>query len=191
MLDAMDRKLLVLLQRDASLSVAEIGERVGLSATPCWRRIKRLEEDGYIEKRVVLVNRNMVGLPVTAFVNIRTNHYDRDWLKAFKTATANLPEIVEVYDMSGDVDYLMKIVVADIESLNRVCETLLLAVNIAHISSAFVLEQIKHTTEVPVDKVDFADASRKARQLSAQARKTKAGRLTTGNLGIRQSRPNA
>ncbi|HTT83049.1 MAG TPA: Lrp/AsnC family transcriptional regulator [Rhizomicrobium sp.] len=187
MLDVMDRKLLALLQRDANLSVAEIGDRIGLSATPCWRRLKRLEEEGYIERRVALVNRDKVGLPVTAFVSIRTNQHDDEWLDAFMNAAAKLPEIVEIYDVSGETDYLMKVVVADIESLNRVCKTLVRAVKVADISSAFVLDQLKYTTELPLEKTNLPDTSWKSRRSNGHAGKTNGTAITAKGAGLRRN----
>jgi len=150
MLDALDRKLLVLLQRDATLTIAELGERVGLSATPCWKRVKRLEDEGYIERRVALVNRAKAGLPVTVFVSIRTNQHDEAWLAEFAKATSGLPEIVELYRMSGDVDYLMKVIVADIDGYDRFYKQLIKAVKLNDVSSTFAMEQIKYSTEVPL-----------------------------------------
>ena len=157
MLDAYDRKILTLLQREASLSVAQIAEQINLSTTPCWRRLKRLEEEGFIEKRVALVNAKKVGLPVTAFVSISTNQHDDEWLKAFINATQNMPEIVEVYDVSGDVDYIMKVIAADIESLSTICRKLQRAVKVADISSSFVLERLKYSTELPIENVELPE----------------------------------
>lgn len=190
MLDSYDRKLLALLQRDASLSVAQLAEQIHLSTTPCWRRLKRLEEEGFIEKRVALVNARKVGLPVTAFVSIRTNQHDDDWLKAFRKATANIPEIVEVYDVSGEVDYLMKVVATDIEFLSRISRQLLRAVKVADISSTFVLEQIKHTTELPLERVE-PPPGKPAREHRSQAspRKTHRREGYAGNRPGHQNKP--
>ncbi len=151
MLDVLDRKLLALLQRNASLSIAELGERIGLSSTPCWKRLRRLEDEGYIERRVALVNRAKVGLPVTVFVSIRTNEHNDAWLAEFAKASTAFPEIVEVYRMSGDVDYLMKVIVPDIEGYDRFYKKLIRAVKLTDVSSAFAMEQIKYTTEVPLE----------------------------------------
>lgn len=150
MLNALDRKLLALVQKDATLTVAELGEAVGLSTTPCWKRLKRLEEEGFIERRVALLNRTKVGLPVTVFVAIRTNQHDEAWLADFARATSALPEIVELYRMSGDVDYLMKVVVADIEGYDRFYKKLIRAVKLTDVSSTFAMEQIKYSTEIPL-----------------------------------------
>ncbi len=115
MLDRTDRKLLEHLQRDATLSVAELAERVGLSTTPCWKRVRRLEDEGFIRRRVALLDRARLGLKVTVFVSIRTNEHDAAWLENFARVAATFPEIVELYRMSGEVDYLMKVAVADVE----------------------------------------------------------------------------
>jgi Lrp/AsnC family transcriptional regulator len=114
-MDAIDRKILHELQRDASLSVAEIGNRVGLSSTPCWKRIQKLESDGVIEKRVALVNQDKVGLGVTVFVSIETGDHSESWLKAFAEHVGAMPEVMEFYRMAGDVDY-MRIFTATIAS---------------------------------------------------------------------------
>jgi Lrp/AsnC family transcriptional regulator len=150
MLDKTDRKILELLQGDATLSVAALAERVGLSTTPCWKRVKRLEEEGYIVKRVALIDRAKVGLKVTIFVSIKTNEHDPAWLENFARVAASFPEIVELYRMSGDVDYLMKVVVADVEGYDRFYKRLIKAVRLTDVSSAFAMEQIKYSTELPL-----------------------------------------
>jgi Lrp/AsnC family transcriptional regulator len=150
MLDKTDRKILELLQSDATLSVATLAERVGLSTTPCWKRVKRLEEEGYIVKRVALIDRAKVGLKVTIFVSVKTNEHDAEWLENFAHVAASFPEIVELYRMSGDVDYLMKVVVADVEGYDRFYKRLIKAVRLTDVSSAFAMEQIKYSTELPL-----------------------------------------
>lgn len=149
-LDRLDRKLLALLQQDATLTVAELGERIGLSSTPCWKRLKRLEDEGFIERRVALVNRAKAGLPVTVFVSIKTSSHDESWLVEFAGAVSKLPEVVEIYRMSGEVDYLLKVVTTDIEGYDRFYKRLIQAVKLTDVSSAFAMEQIKYTTEVPL-----------------------------------------
>jgi len=149
-LDGIDRRILALLQQDSTLSVADLGERIGLSATPCWKRLKRLEDEGYIERRVALVNRAKVGLPVTVFVSIRTNSHDEAWLREFAHAVSKFPEVIEIYRMSGDVDYLMKVVTSDIEGYDRFYKRLIRSVKLNDVSSAFAMEQIKCTTEMPL-----------------------------------------
>ena len=113
-MDATDRKILSVLQSDASLSVAEIGHRVGLSSTPCWKRIQKLEADGVIEKRVAVVNQDKVGLGVTVFVSIETGDHSEAWLKNFADLVEAMPEVMEFYRMAGDVDYMLRVVVPDI-----------------------------------------------------------------------------
>jgi Lrp/AsnC family transcriptional regulator len=153
MLDKTDRKILELLQSDATLNVAALAERVGLSTTPCWKRVKRLEEEGYIVKRVALIDRAKVGLKVTIFVSVKTNEHDAEWLENFARVAASFPEIVELYRMSGDVDYLMKVVVADVEGYDRFYKRLIKAVKLTDVSSAFAMEQIKYSTELPLNAV--------------------------------------
>jgi Lrp/AsnC family transcriptional regulator len=114
-LDRYDYAILDALQRDGTLSVAQLSEQVGLSSTPCWKRLRRLEEDGYIENRVAIINRRKVGLPVTVFVSIRTTQHDEKWFARFAAAVAALPEVQEFHRMSGDIDYLLKVVTSDID----------------------------------------------------------------------------
>ena len=114
-MDATDRKILALLQGDASLSVAEIGNRVGLSSTPCWKRIQRLEADGVIQRRVALVDQDKIGLGITVFVSIETGDHSQDWLSRFADMVGAMPEVMEFYRMAGDVDYMLRVVVPDIQ----------------------------------------------------------------------------
>ncbi len=150
-LDAIDRKILICLQRDATLPVAEIAERVGLSTTPCWRRIQRLERDGVIAGRVALLDPDKINLGVTVFVHIRTAQHNAAWLEKFAAAVAAIPEIVELYRMSGDIDYLMRVVVPDIAGYDAIYQRLIAAVELSDVSSTFAMERIKHTTALPVD----------------------------------------
>ena len=113
-MDAIDRKILAVLQEDASLSVAEIGQRVGLSSTPCWKRLQRLEADGVITGRVALVDPDKIGLGVTVFVSVETGDHSQDWLKRFAEVVGAMPEVMEFYRMAGDVDYMLRVVVPDI-----------------------------------------------------------------------------
>ena len=115
-LDAIDRKILMVLQEDASLSVAEIGDRVGLSSTPCWKRIQRLEADGVILRRVALVDQNKIGLGISVFVSVESADHSEAWLKKFADAVSAMPEVMEFYRMAGDVDYMLRVVVADMQS---------------------------------------------------------------------------
>lgn len=149
-LDRFDRRILQELQRDATLSNAELARRVGLSATPCWNRVKRLQEAGITSGTVTLVNREKVGLGVTVFVAIKTNHHASDWLSAFAEHVRGIPEVTEFYRMSGETDYLLKVVAADIADYDRIYKKLIDGVTISDVSSSFAMEQIKYTTEVPV-----------------------------------------
>src|SRR4030088_2517418 len=115
-LDAIDRKILTVLQEDASLSVAEIGDRVGLSSTPCWKRIQRLEADGVILRRVALVDQNKIGFGIFLFVSVGSSEHSEGWLKQFAEAVSAMPEVMEFYRMAGDVDYMLRVVVADMAS---------------------------------------------------------------------------
>ena len=113
-MDAIDRKILAVLQDDASLSVAEIGNRVGLSSTPCWKRIQRLETDGVIQKRVAIVDQDRIGLGISVFVSVETGDHSQDWLDRFAKTVTAMPEVMEFYRMAGDVDYMLRVVVPDI-----------------------------------------------------------------------------
>src|SRR6186713_2234104 len=115
-MDAIDRKILAVVQDDASLSVAEIGERVGLSSTPCWKRIQRLEAEGIITRRVALVDQNKIGLGITVFVSIESGDHSEGWLKTFADAVSAMPEVMEFYRMAGDVDYMLRVVIPDMQS---------------------------------------------------------------------------
>jgi len=150
-MDAIDKRILVHSQADSSLAVAELAERVGLSASACWRRIQILEESGIIAGRVALLDRAAVNVGVTVFVSLRTNSHSKDWLSAFSRAVADIPEIVEVYRMSGQVDYLLKIVVPDIAAYDAVYKRMIGRIDLFDVSSAFAMEQMKCTTALPLD----------------------------------------
>jgi Lrp/AsnC family transcriptional regulator len=152
-LDKFDCAILSALQTDATLSIANLSERVGLSSTPCWKRVKRLEEEGYIESRVSLVNRHKVGLPVTVFVSVRTSEHDEKWLARFAAAVIALPEVLEFHRMSGDIDYLLKVVTTDIGGYDRFYKKLITTAHLTGVSSAFSMEQIKYSTALPLDLV--------------------------------------
>src|SRR6185312_5371694 len=111
-MDAIDRKILAVVQQDASLSVAAIGQRVGLSSTPCWKRLQRLEADGVVMRRVALVDPEKVGLGITVFVSVETGDHSRELLKRFAEVVSAMPEVMEFYRMAGDVDYMLRVVVA-------------------------------------------------------------------------------
>jgi Lrp/AsnC family transcriptional regulator len=149
-MDAIDRKILAVLQDNASLSVAEIGSRVGLSSTPCWKRIQRLESDGVIQKRVVLVDQDRIGLGVTIFVSIETGDHSQDWLDGFAKVVGVMPEVMEFYRMAGDVDYMLRVAVADIAGYDAFYKRLITAVPLKNVTSRFAMEKIKSTTALPI-----------------------------------------
>ncbi len=151
MLDDMDLKILTILQNDATMSVTDVGKEVGLSTTPCWRRIQRLEETGVIQRRVVILDPRKVNAAVTVFVSIRTDQHSLAWLEKFHAAVEDLPEVVEFYRMSGEVDYLMRVVVPDIAAYDTFYKKLIARVEISKVSSAFAMEQIKNTTALPLN----------------------------------------
>lgn len=150
MLDKLDRKILALLQDNADLSLNEVAERVNLTKNPCWRRIQKLQDSGVIRKKVALLDAKQLNLGVTVFVNIRTTQHTVEWLKTFADAVDEIPEIVEFYRMSGDVDYMLKIVVPSIEAYDTVYKKMIQKVDIADVSSYFAMEEIKNTTALPL-----------------------------------------
>lgn len=149
--DAIDRRLLAILQRDATTPISELAERVGLSQTPCWKRLKRLQESGVISAKVALLERDLLGLSLTVFVAVRTNRHDQEWLEAFARGARALPEVMECYRMSGEVDYLLKVVVRDIAAYDQFYRRLIATSSLSDVSSSFAMEQIKFTTALPLD----------------------------------------
>ena len=149
-IDQIDRKLLTLLQEDASLSVDALADRVHLSRNACWRRVKRLEADGIIQKRVAIIDPVAVGLGLQVFVLIRTNDHSAAWLKAFRSAVHQMPEIIGAQRMTGDLDYVLRVRVADVPAYDRFYQRLIEKVQIADVSASFVMEDVKETTALPV-----------------------------------------
>jgi Lrp/AsnC family transcriptional regulator len=149
-IDNTDAAILNIIQHDTSLAVADIARRVGLSVTPCWRRIQRLEEQGVIRRRVALLNGDKIGAGLSVFVAIRTNEHNADWLNNFAEVVAAMPEVVEFYRMSGDVDYLLRVVIADMPAYDVFYKTLISRVKLTDVSSSFAMEQIKYTTALPL-----------------------------------------
>jgi Lrp/AsnC family transcriptional regulator len=149
-LDAIDRKILTVLQEDASLSVAEIGDRVGLSSTPCWKRIQRLEADGVIQKRVAIVDQDKVGLGISVFVSVETDDHSEEWLGRFAGAVSAMPEVMEFYRMAGDVDYMLRVVVQDMQAYDTFYKKLIAASPLKNVTSRFAMEKIKSTTSLPI-----------------------------------------
>jgi len=149
-MDATDSKILNVLQQDASLSVAEIGQRVGLSSTPCWKRIQRLEADGVIRKRVALVDQNKVGLGINVVVSIETGDHSQEWLERFAQNVSAMPEVLDFFRMAGDVDYLLRVVVADMQAYDAFYKRLIAEIPLKNVTSRFAMETIKSTTALPI-----------------------------------------
>ena len=150
-MDKKDSNILSILQEDATLSVNEIAERVSLSPTACWKRIQRLTQDGIIRKQVCLLDSKKLGAGVTVFVAIKTNRHDMQWLQQFAAGVRDMPEVVEVYRMSGETDYLLKVVAPDIQGFDVVYKRLIQIVELFDVSSSFAMEELKYTTALPLD----------------------------------------
>lgn len=150
-MDVIDKKILDILQVDTTLAVAEIAQKVGLSTTPCWRRIQKLEAAGVIRSRVALLDAEKLNAGVTVFVSIKTDKHDAAWYQGFSRAVNAFPEVVEFYRMSGDIDYLLRVVVPDIGAYDRFYQRLIEQVELYDVSSSFSMEQIKYTTALPLD----------------------------------------
>ncbi len=149
-LDSIDLGILDQLQQDATRPLEEVARQVGLSQSPCWRRIRRLSDAGLIRRRVALLDAERLGLGVTVFVSIRTDRHDAEWLSRFAEGVRDIPEVVEFYRMSGDVDYLLKVLVADIAEYDRVYKRLIGVAELHDVSSSFAMEQLKYTTALPL-----------------------------------------
>ena len=149
-IDKIDRAILNALQNDASLSVDDVSQRVNLSRNACWRRIKVMEDAGIIKARVALVNPASVGVPLTAMVLIRTNKHDEMWMKDFQSALQAFPEVVGAYRMTGDLDYVLRVRVADVPAYDAFYKRLTSRISVSDISASFVMEEIKETTAVPL-----------------------------------------
>ncbi|BCD98981.1 Lrp/AsnC family transcriptional regulator [Marinagarivorans cellulosilyticus] len=151
-LDKFDRLILKALQENADYSMNEIGERVGLSHTPCWRRVKRLEQDGYIKKRVTLLDANTLNLSVSVHAYLTIKSHDESSLNAFEEAVLKVPQVVECYSTTGDKDYLLRIIVSTVDAYEKLLKkTLVHLPNVASINSTFALKQVKYTTELPLN----------------------------------------
>ena len=149
-LDAIDRRILRELQTDATIPVAELAERVGLSQTPCWKRVKRLTDEGVIARKVALLDREKLDLGLVVFVSLKTSRHDEAWLAQFPRGASALPEVVEIYRLAGETDYLLKVVVSDIAAYDRFYKRLIATAPLDDVSSAFAMEQIKFTTALPL-----------------------------------------
>lgn len=150
-MDEIDREILCLLQNDADLTARELADHVGLTATPVWRRVQKLEHDGVIRGRVALVDPGSLNLDVTALVHIRTNDHSAAWLERFSAGIADLPEIIEAYRTSGEIDYTLKVVVPSIEAYDDFYKRLIARVDLYDVRTVFVMEQMKQTTALPLD----------------------------------------
>ena len=148
-IDPMDRMILAELQRDGTLSVDQLSERVNLSRNACWRRVKLMEEAGIITGRVALVDAEKLGFGLSVFVLIRTTHHEPEWLKKFRDAVISIPEIIGVYRMSGDLDYVLRARVPDVKAYDRLYQRLIAKVPLSDVSASFVMEEIKETMELP------------------------------------------
>jgi Lrp/AsnC family transcriptional regulator len=152
-MDAIDRQILDLLQRDATHSIAEVAEKVGLSQTPCWKRIQRLEAQGVIERRVALLNPEKLGLGLSVFVSVETNDHSQQWLDQFSNVVSAMPEVLELYRMAGDVDYMLRVVVPDMAAYDGFYKRLIAAIPLKNVTSRFAMERVKTTTILPIGQL--------------------------------------
>jgi Lrp/AsnC family transcriptional regulator len=167
-MDDIDIRILDCLQTDATLAVSEIARRVGLSTSPCWNRIQRLEAAGVIRARVALLDSVSLNVGVTAFVSVRTSNHNAAWFERFSQAVSSFPEVVEFYRMSGDVDYLLRVVVPDIRAYDEFYKRLIERIDLQDVSSSFAMEEIKYTTALPLTYVDRRDDRMPAAKARAQ-----------------------
>jgi Lrp/AsnC family transcriptional regulator len=152
-MDKLDKKILEHLQKNGGLTAAELADRIGLSKAPCWRRIKRLEEEGVIKQTVALLDARSLNLGTTVFVTLKTGNHSEAWFDKFVKAVRDIPEVTEIHRMSGDVDYLMRIVVPDIDAYDVVYKRLIASCEFQDVSASFALETIKYTTALPLNYV--------------------------------------
>lgn len=156
-MDEIDYKILDLLQHDAATSVADIADRVGLSPTPCWRRMQKLEQAGVITRRVALLNPELVGAGLTVFVSVETGDHSADWLQRFADGVAAMPEVVSLHRMAGDIDYLVQVVVHDMAAFDVFYKRLIAVAPLKNVTSRFAMERLKSTTAVPLHPAVFRD----------------------------------
>ena len=149
-LDDLDRRILYFLQRDALMTIKDIAKKVNLSPTPCWKRIQRMEENGTIRARVALLDPAKVDAGVTVFIAIRTDQHNIEWSEKFAREMKSIPEIMEIYRMSGEVDYLLRVVVPDIAAFDQIYKTIIGRIALSDVTSMFAMEQMKYTTALPV-----------------------------------------
>jgi Lrp/AsnC family transcriptional regulator len=156
-MDEIDRKLLQILQEDATLSIAQMADRIGLSQTPCWKRIQKLEAKHVITRRVAIVDPEQVGVGLSIFVAIEAGEHTAGWLERFSSAVAAMPEVMEVYRMAGDIDYMLRVAVADMAEYDRFYKRLIDAAPMKNVTSRFAMERMKHTTAYPLHSGAFRD----------------------------------
>jgi Lrp/AsnC family transcriptional regulator len=156
-MDEIDRQLLELLQDDAALSIAQMAERVGLSATPCWKRIQRLEKNGVITRRVAVVDPEQVGLGLSVFVNVEAGDHTPEWLQRFSIGVSAMPEVMEIYRMAGNVDYVLRVAVTDMAAYDAFYKRLIAVAPMRNVTSRFAMERMKHTTAYPLPSRAFRD----------------------------------
>ena len=156
-MDEIDRKLLQILQEDATLSIAQMAERVGLSPTPCWKRIQKLEARRVITRRVAVVDPDRIGVGLSVFVAIEAGAHTPEWLERFSAAVAAMPEVLELYRMAGDIDYMLRVAVADMAEYDRFYKRLIDAAPMKNVTSRFAMERMKHTTAYPLHAGAFRD----------------------------------
>lgn len=151
MLDKVDKTLLNMLQQDATVSLQDLADTVNLTTTPCWKRLKRLEEQGMIDKKVALLNPEVLGLSFIAFALIKTNNHSNEWYQAFVDTVSEFPEVMEFYRMAGEFDYMMKVLVSDMKAYDEFYKKLVNSVEgISNVTSTFAMESIKYTTALPI-----------------------------------------
>ena len=152
-MDAIDKKIVALLQEDASLSLAQIAHRVGLSQSPCWKRIQRLEKAGIILRRVALISPESIGMGLTVSVSIETGDHSTAWLARFAQTVTAMPEVMEFHRMAGDIDYMLRVAVTDMQAYDAFYKRLIAKIEISDVSSSFAMEQIKYTTALPLNYI--------------------------------------
>ena len=156
-MDEIDRQLLEILQQDATLSIAQMAERVGLSATPCWKRIQKLEDQGVVTRRVAIVDPERIGVGLSVLVSVEAGEHTPEWLGRFSAGVAAMPEVMEVYRMAGDVDYMLRVAVADMAEYDAFYKRLIAIAPMKNVTSRFAMERIKHTTAYPLHPRAFRD----------------------------------
>jgi Lrp/AsnC family transcriptional regulator len=149
-MDEMDRRILIILQEDSSMSASDVAREVGLSASPCWKRIKRMQDDGVIKRQTAVLDAGRLGFGLTVFVSIKTGEHSTEWLNEFSDNINAMPEVMEFHRMAGDVDYMLKVVVRDMASFDEFYKRLIGITVLSDVTSRFSMEKIKETTALPI-----------------------------------------